>query len=172
MRNDSGVPRTSGPNLGPSRTIRLFEGAEFLARGIHRLDPQAQMHFFPGGCNILVRVGLLGRMFRVLTITSDLQVRCRLRSTEVVPVLGRTAVQKTFARVNRRFPARRWFLASDSGEVLLAGELQLRGDVEHDRRALRRNLIKPLIVMDRKIGRLFVLRGQSSKKDSKCSTAS
>jgi hypothetical protein len=26
--------------------------------------------------------------------------------------------------------------------------------------------------MDRKIGRLFVLRGQSSKKDSKCSTAS
>ena len=152
---------TSGDNqTAPLARERqtLVRAADFLAAEVRRYDPDAQAHFLGNVCNLLVRFNILGGMFGVITITSDLSLSWRLRSYEVIPHTEWDRVQELFAVQNARTTTARWFLATNSNEVQFAGECTLRGQPLRDKRQIRRCLLRPVERMHRKIGRMFVER--------------
>ena len=143
---------------GTTKQQELFRLGDLAIREMRRHDPNVQAHFLGNLCNLLVRFDILGGVFGVVTVTSDLTLSWRFRSQEVIRAEARDGVQAFFAAQNARTASARWFLATHSGEVQFAGEFTLRGHPLCDKRQIRRCLLRPVERMHRKIGRLFVAR--------------
>lgn len=130
--------------------------AQVLTEEVRRhQDSGAQTQVVAGNCNLLVRSKHLG-LFGSITLSSNLVLCCKLRSMKAVPPTLYDGVMQLFASENRRHPANRWRIITETGEIRLAGEVQLQADPHRARRRMRRCLFRRMEVMNLRFLRLSV----------------